>query len=44
MYSDFGADLPERLRAIGFVTRVHERHRDGVSGGYTVVLESTRAA
>jgi SAM-dependent methyltransferase len=31
VYTDFGMDLPEELRGVGFVTQVHHGHRQAVT-------------
>ena len=42
VFTDHGADLPERLRRAGFEARLFERRRPDLPGGYTVVFETTR--
>jgi SAM-dependent methyltransferase len=42
VFTDFGADLSERLRAAGFDVRLHERRRPDLPGGYTVAFETRR--
>jgi SAM-dependent methyltransferase len=42
VFTDFGPDLPERLRAAGFDVRLFERRRPDLPGGYTVAFETVR--
>lgn len=44
VYTDFGKDLIERLRDIGFAVELHETRKHDVKGGYLAVFQMRKPA